>query len=248
MAKKIRRQLVEGVIDCACLIHDTLYSWDYVDRLYRGLCRNLSPEVRLHVYTESNRDVPSPYIKHSLQEWPGIRGPKSSWWYKVQLFNPEHHLGNLLYFDLDTVIVSNIDWIWQQKTHYFWAARDFKYLFRPRRATINSSVMWFDTTKWSHVYTEFDPGLVRSRGRVNWHGDQDYIHEKIPPDRLQYLDTSRIRSWKWEMQDGGYDFNTRKHRTPGTGTVLDDVTSVLIFHGNPKPHEINDKNILHHWR
>ena len=152
MAKKIKRLLGENVIDCACLIHDTLYDFAYVDKLYKALCRNLTPEVKLHVYTESNRNVPAPYIKHSLEEWPGIRGPKSSWWYKVQLFNPEQHRGNLLYFDLDTIIVNNIDWIWQLPQNYFWAVRDFKYLFKSRRATINSSVMWFNLQKYNYVY------------------------------------------------------------------------------------------------
>ena len=246
MAKKIKRLLGENVIDCACLIHDTLYDFAYVDKLYKALCRNLTPEVKLHVYTESNRNVPAPYIKHSLEEWPGIRGPKSSWWYKVQLFNPEQHCGNLLYFDLDTIIVNNIDWIWQQKTQHFWAARDFKYLFRPRRATINSSVMWFDTQRWSNVYTDFNYKEVIKR-TSGWHGDQDYIHQAIPIERIHYLDTSRIRSWKWELQDGGYDFKTRRHKNPGSATVLDDVTSVLVFHGNPKPHQLGDKNVLQHW-
>jgi len=50
-------------------------------------------------------------IKHVLTEWPGVAGPKRSWWYKMQLFNNEHHQGDLLYFDLDTVIVRDISWI-----------------------------------------------------------------------------------------------------------------------------------------
>lgn len=248
MAKKIKRLLgnLDNTLNCACLIHDTLYDFGYVDKLYRALCRNLSPNVRLHVYTESNRDVPSPYVKHDLQEWPGIRGPKQSWWYKIQLFNPDYYAGPLLYFDLDTVIVNNIDWIWQQKTNYFWAARDFKYLFRPRRATINSSVMWFDTTRFSNIYTDFNPKDVVKRIKP-WHGDQDYIHEHIPVASLKYLDTTRIRSYKWEIKEGGYNFNTRKHHAPGADTNLNEDTSVLIFHGNPKPHECRDKNVLQHW-
>ena len=44
MAKKIKRLTrVTDTIDCACLIHDTLYDWSYVDKLYRSLDRNLTP-------------------------------------------------------------------------------------------------------------------------------------------------------------------------------------------------------------
>ena len=74
-------------IDCACVIHDTLYSWDYVEKLHRGLQRNLSIPVRMHVYTEADREVPDTMIKHALEEWPDVRGPKRSWWYKIQLFD-----------------------------------------------------------------------------------------------------------------------------------------------------------------
>ena len=79
MVDKIKKRTGVGeVIDCACLIHDTLYDWSYVDKLYRSLCRNLTPTVRMHVYTESTRFVPKDYIRHDLQEWDGVRGPKRS--------------------------------------------------------------------------------------------------------------------------------------------------------------------------
>jgi hypothetical protein len=70
------------VIDCACVIHGTGYDWIYVEQLRNMLSRNLSREVRLHVYTEASRSVPAPYIKHELTDW-GISGPKRSWWYKI---------------------------------------------------------------------------------------------------------------------------------------------------------------------
>lgn len=247
MAKKIKRLLGDQThIDCACLIHDKLYGWEYVDRLYNSLCRNLTPQVRMHVYTESNRSVPDHMIHHKLLEWPGIRGAKSSWWYKVQLFNPQHHSGPLLYFDLDTVIVNNLDWIWKLDNEHFWAPKDFKYLFNGKRITINSSVMWFRPEHFQNVWNDFDPEKVRSVRR--WYGDQDYINEKIPVDRKHFIDPTRIRSWKWQVHDGGMNWKTRKPNNPGTGTILDNDTAILVFHGNPKPHDVNDHVIQEHWR
>lgn len=246
MGKKTKRLSVAmDSIDCACLIHDTAYDWQYVERLYRGLCRHLSPQVNMHVYTESSRSVPSPYIHHALEEWPGIRGPKSSWWYKIQLFNTNQFAGNLLYFDLDTVIVNNIDWIWKNPPGYFYAPRDFKYLFRPKSATINSSLMWFDTREFDAVYKTFIPQNVLNR-QIRFRGDQEYIHSVIPEQKLRYLDNTRIRSYKWEVREGGFDFKTRRSRQPGAPTVIDNL-SVLIFHGNPKPHEVSDPVVRQNW-
>jgi len=250
MAKKIKRLTgVDDVIDCACLIHDTLYDWTYVDRLYRSLCRNLTPTVRMHVYTESTRHVPAPYIKHDLEEWDGVRGPKRSWWYKVQLFNPEHCLkdqGQMLYFDLDTVIVGNIDWLWQVNRDRFWAARDFKYLMKSSKWAINSSVMWFDPRQYQYVYREFDLKQIVNNPRCPWHGDQDYIWEKVK-EHVSFYDTDRILSYRWQVMEGGYDFRYRKHLDPGAASILDSAASVLIFHGNPKPHEVKDNLINQHW-
>jgi hypothetical protein len=152
----------------------------------------------------------------------------------------------MMYFDLDTVIVDNIDWIWQLPTDRFWAVRDFKYLFRPGKQVINSSVMWFDPAQWNRVYQEFDPEDVSKR-RGAWHGDQDFIQEKIPPSRVGYLDINRVKSWRWELQEGGYNFATKKHKNTGAPAHISSPASVLVFHGNPKPHEVTDPAILQHW-
>lgn len=246
MVNKNTISTVPEIVDCACLIHDIKYDWKYVDRLYNSLCRNLTPQVRMHVYSEKHRIIPSPMIHHELTEWPGIRGPKRSWWYKIQLFNPAYHQGPMMYFDLDTVIVGNIDWIWRLPTDRFWAVKDFKYLFRPNKQVINSSIMWFDPVQWSSVYQGFDPEEVTQR-RGSWHGDQDFIQEKISKSKIGYFDVNRVKSWRWELQEGGYDFKTRKHKKPGTSASIVDPTSILVFHGDPKPHQVTDPAIVQHW-
>lgn len=251
MDKQTKRLLKRGElieeIHCACLIHDTKYDIEYVNRLYRALCRNLTPRVIFHVFTESNRAIPPEYKKHTLEEWPGIRGPRKSWWYKLQIFDTKHHKGQLLYFDLDTVIVNNIDWIWKLDTDYFWAVKDFKYLFRKNNKgqTINSSVMWFNTKYYTHIIKDFSIDIIK---RPRYHGDQDYIHSKIPLNKLRYFDISNVKSYKWEIKEGGFDFSTRKYNAPGTTCWPDDKTSILVFHGSPNPHEENHPMMDTFWK
>jgi len=233
-------------LDCACVIHGTGYDWIYVERLYSMLCRHLSRPVTLHVYTEEDRAVPSHMIKHVLQDW-GFGGLKKSWWYKLQLFNTEHHQGPLLYFDLDVVIANNIDWIWQLNQRPFWSIKDFKYLWKPSFTGSNTSVMWWDTMKYRHVWqTVVDQDIdffVRK-----YRGDQDYISDVIPVAQRRFFHTEWVKSWRWQCLDGGFDFARRKYLTPGTGTTIDNDTSILIFHGHPKPHEIADSVIVNHWQ
>ena len=240
------QEIMHGPIDCACVIHGTAYSWDYVERLYNMLSRHITPGIRMHVYTEADRPVPEPMIKHVLEPWL-ISSPKKSWWYKMQLFNPAHHAGPLLYFDLDTVIVGNIDWIWQLPTTYFWAIRDFKYLWRPNHTGINSSVMWWNTQQYQTIWDTFVQQDLAITMR-KYPGDQDYITAAIPLNQRRSFDTNRVQSWRWQCLDGGYNFRKRRHQSPGSGTQFTDSTSIMIFHGNPKPEQITDHTVIAHWR
>ena len=233
-------------VDCACVIHGNVYSWKYVDTLYSMLSRNLSREIRMHVYTEEHRAVPPHMIKHVLTEWPGIQGSKKSWWYKMQLFNPEHHLGHLLYLDLDTVIVNNLDWITQLSQSHLWAIRDFKTLWRPKFQGINSSVMYWHTEKFAKIWTEFaEQDILKLCAK--YHGDQDYLSAVLKPTQRRFFPEKSAQSWRWQALDGGMDPYKRTYNHPGLGTQIDPDTSLLIFHGQPKPDQVTDPVIKTHW-
>ena len=214
--------------------------------LYNMLSRNLTPKVRLHVFTEADRHIPKPMIKHVLEPW-AIAHPKNSWWYKMQMFNPDFYRGPLLYFDLDVVITGNIDWIWQLPLRHFWAIRDFKHIWRPTFYGINSSVMWWNTAQFDHVWREVqsrDLNTIINR----YHGDQDLINEIIPIARRRFFNENWVKSWRWQCLDGGFDFARRQYTRPNTGTKIDPDTSVLVFHGNPKPAMVTDSVVLQHWK
>lgn len=235
-----------SVIDCACVIHSTGYSWEYVDRLYNMIQRNMPGDVRMHVYTENQRHVPAPYIKHTLDEWKGIGGPKRSWWYKMQLFNPEFHQGPLLYFDLDCVIARDLSWILTHSPKYFWAIRDFKHLQNPNSQTLNSSVMWWDTREFADIWKNFKTQDINTIIR-QFPGDQDYLTRVIEFNRRQFFPDKYFESYRWQALDGGYNFARRIYNKPGTGAVLAGETSVIVFHGQPKQDQITDPLIQKLW-
>lgn len=237
---------VTGPIDCACVIHGDVYSWSYVEKLYSMLTRHVSVGIRLHVYTESDRAVPEPFIKHALDNW-GISGPKLAWWYKMQLFNTAHHAGPLLYLDLDTVIVKNIDWIWNLPTRFFWTVKDFKHLWRPNFNGMNSSVMWWDTRNHETVWHNFRKQKLDMIIKQH-HGDQDFLTQNIHPGFLRFFDQNNIKSWRWQCLDGGYDFKRRMYLQPNSGTIIPENCNILIFHGKPKPLDIVDPCIQSHWQ
>ena len=246
MAKKNRTR-PEPMIDCACVIHSTGYDWRYVENLYSMLVRALPSGIRFHVYTEHDRSVPPHMIKHILTEWPGIAGPKKSWWYKMQMFNPEHHSGNLLYLDLDTVVVRDLSWIANLDARYFWAIRDFRYLQNPHHVGFNSSVMWWNVSHFSWIWEQFSKSDIKQLTKTN-PGDQDYITKVIDINQRRFFEDRMFESFRWQCLDGGYNFQRRQHKSPGSGVKIAPNTSVVIFHGSPKPHQISDATITQLWK
>jgi len=233
-----------AAIDCACVIHSDGYSWDYVDRLYNMVSRNLSHPVNFHVYTEADRAVPDHMIKHNLVEWPGIAGSRKSWWYKMQLFDSSQFAGQLLYFDLDVVITGNLDWILQLPTRNFYAIHDFRRLWKPTSRTINSSVMYFNTSTYNYVWEKFCQHNIDTVV-ASYKGDQDFITATVDPNHLRYFELERIVSWRWQIVNDGV--RQRQIVKTAREITVPATASVLIFHGNPKPHEIDNEIIGKYW-
>ena len=236
------------IVDCACVIHGDLYNWQYVEKLHSMIQRNLNADIRFHVYTESDRQVPDHMIKHNLENWPDANRYKKGWWYKMQLFDQEHFSGDLLYFDLDVVIVKNIDWIIKLPANRLWAVRDFKYLQNENLYQINSSIMWWNVSAFDWVWKKFKQKDIKLTMK-ELTGDQDYIESALSQNQRQYFPDDRVISWRWQSHHGGLNFPDRTPQLPGAGTVIPDNTSVLVFHGQPKPHELPDDVVIEqHWR
>ena len=246
MAKKNTARIDDGIIDCACVIHSDGYSWQYVDVLYNMLQRQLDRPFRFHVYTEADRPVPEHMIKHALTPWSGISGHRKSWWYKLQLFNPEHVNTNMLYFDLDLVLIRPVTWIVEQDPNYFWSVRDFRYLQGQKTYTVNSSVMWFNVPKFSHVWDQIKNTDMLTLSR-RYHGDQDFIDATIDRPSKRFFPETHVQSYRWECLDGGYDFRRRCYHQPGAGIGVNDDASIIAFHGQPKPHQVQDPVVQKFW-
>jgi hypothetical protein len=165
----------------------------------------------------------------------------------MQLFNAQHFDGDLLYFDLDVVIANHLDWVLDHPTDYFWTIRDFKYLQRRDSVSINSSMMWFNVEKFSWVWQQFGQQDLNTVVKT-YPGDQDYLNAVLNVNQRRFFDDGFFESFRWQCLDGGFDFARRKHRRPGTGVKIEPGTSVVVFHGRPKPVEVQDPVIQKLWQ
>lgn len=164
----------------------------------------------------------------------------------MQMFDPKRDLGTVLYLDLDVAICGSLDWISDLDSGYFWGINDWRRLWRTRWQGINSSMMYWDTKKFPEIWQHFSgTGLAACLKR--YHGDQDLLTDILSSDQIKYFNDDRVRSWRWQIWDGGLDPRTRKYISPDRGAILDEKVSVMVFHGSPKPHEVRDPVIQRHW-
>ena len=147
------------------------------------------------------------------------------WWAKLVLFQPHPALAGerVLYLDLDTVLVGNIDSLLDYRGD-FAILRDF---YRP--TGYGSAVMAFEAGWGRTIWEQFqrDPAFVMRM----LHGDQEWIETVVEEaDRWQALCPGLIGSYK---ADG------LSHGPKGFHAVC--------FHGWPKPHDV-DGWVTEAWR
>ena len=140
--------------------------------------------------------------------WPG-------WWSKMELFGPLID-DDILFFDLDTVIVGDIGRLCVGKTT---ALRDFYY-----PDMFASGLMYIrqedKRAVWMAWLKHPASNMARHR-RLPSLGDQGFLSTRLTADRWQDVLPGQIVSYKVHCKDGV---------PPGA--------AVVCFHGKPKPWDV----------
>lgn len=148
-------------------------------------------------------------------DWPG-------WWSKMELFRPDI-LGDLLYFDLDTVIVGSLQGLLglQQRA----MLRDFYRDGVRRKEGLGSGLMFLPEHQrlcmWKHWWAA-RPETAMQRHRRG--GDQEFLelYWRNPKTlRIQDEIPGQVVSWKVHCQNG-----------------VPPEAKVICMHGKPKPWDL----------
>lgn len=184
----------------------------YVHRLYDMVRRNTTKDFSFICFTDDKEPYEDPIKKRPL--------PKEAigWFAKLYLFS---ELDNAFYFDLDTLITSNIDDILEYDGPLA-MLRDF---YRPNG--YGSGLMSW-RGDYSDIWDEYEkegyPDIIG--------GDQAWIEKYAvrPPVVLQFC------------YKGIYSYKQDCERWPPADA------KIICFHGEPKPHEFTDSWINLIWR
>jgi len=232
------------MLNVVCLKHGTKYSADHVNKLYNMVQRHLAVPHNFYCFTENVKDLSDDIRTIHLFPHPKISG----WWWKPYIFKAGHFPegDTILFFDLDMVIIGNIDMLITYLPGEFVGLRDVSRKFKADLNKLGSAVMRWTAGEHSDLWDELEksPNLTKS-----FHGDQDWIwHRKR--DQIEFFPDKWIQSYKWEIRSReeltqqGSKFLFKEVRNP----EIDPETAVLAFHGTPNPEDVQDPIIVDNWR
>ena len=215
-----------------CLKWGNKYSAAYVNRLYAMIKRNLTLPFQFHCMTEISQE-----LNPEINVLPLETSDLVSWWYKLHIFKKDFYglQGQLLFIDLDMVIIKNLDEFFNYSPNDFCIMPNLN-----GDGTYGSCMMRLEIGKYSSVWENFEKDKKAISERL--HGDQDWIYEQIPNAAL--WPKHWIQSFKWQCDSKtshsfGFLNNLIKPFTAGEAKLPPDA-KVIAFHGKPDPEDIVD--------
>lgn len=213
------------MITVACVFWGDKFSDDYV--------------YNLKSMVERNTTVPHQFVCFSDRELEGIKTVKlipgyEGWWNKMQMFNTDFRLGNrVVYLDLDTLIVDNIDWLLEYDG-MFMGIEDLGAVNKHQpelKGRLQSGVMSWDYRLNSHLWNRFTSSGESQRYR----GDGEYLNHIVPKyqrDFIQKRYKGKLKSYKYQVYSEG---------------ITDDL-SIICFHGRPSIPQAMTETVTTGWK
>jgi hypothetical protein len=201
-----------------CIKVGAKYGAEYVNNLESMLRRHTTRDFDMICLTDDPNNIKCATAPIDT-DLPG-------WWAKLVLFKPHPAVANrhIIYIDLDTVIVKNVDCLFRSRPRAFVIIKDWW------ANLYNSSLMYIPIAYGGPIYKDFiiNPGYLMSRHN----GDQDWISLRVQkPNIWQMVEPGLVGSYKANyLEDGPKDY------------------SIICFHGEPKPHEVKDGWVADAWR
>lgn len=200
---------------------------DYVGALADAVSRNLTTPHRFVCLTDAV-SVPDGVERIPLRH--GWRG----FWSKLELFRPGLFDGSVLYLDLDTIVCGDI-------TDIANADSPLALSWDMKRGWINSSLMRW-SVDLSFVYRAFaeardhETQMQEFESGGLW-GDQGFLQSKLSEAKI---------GWNW-IQDL-FPERINWHPPANRDRPAITGTSISLWYGHPKPHEISTDFVAEHWR
>jgi hypothetical protein len=228
------------LINVICLKHGSKYNHVYVNKLYNMVSRHLTLEHSFICFTENSNGLNK---KIEIRPLPDTN--LSGWWYKPYFFKRNlFKNGKINFFiDLDMVLVSSINKLFEYEKDEFLGLQDPSRVFNSNKK-LGSAVMRWQNGSFSEIWDVLEKNLNLIK---KYKGDQDYIWE-LCKEKIKFYPKKWILSYKWEVRNRSELTKTLPRKfTSIRSPVIDPETCILAFHGHPQLHTVKDEVILTNW-
>ena len=212
-------------VSIVCMKWGTLYSPDYVNKLFCMVRRNLTKPFDFYCLTDDAFGIRSEIIVKALPEVYVPEKNQVSPWRKLGMFSKDLYGigGRTLFLDLDLVIINNIDELfdytdkfaiienWTQKGH----------------GIGNSSVYCFNASEYSFVLDAYNKDPEQA---VENHDNEQIFLSKQLVNEIRFFPDTWFRSFKRHCIAPGF---MRFFKSP----LLPKEAKIIVFHGQPRPHQ-----------
>jgi hypothetical protein len=228
-------------VNVVCVNWGTKYSTEYVVRLYQMVKKNTTHKFEMFCLTDNPDIYPDGITGVKLKT--GFEG----WWNKMQLFRDDMlPVGEYLYFDLDVVIVDNIDCLFEYEG--FGITRDF---INPDKGLLggkeyNSSIMRFtqNSATWKHFKVN-ESRWKATQAKTPFFGDQNVISDFLNKNGF---DSPFPDQWIWSFKIGSLRGRRPIDHSIFFGAEIPEGGKVCVFHGEPNPDQVDIEWVNKHWK
>ena len=235
--------IFEDKLTVLCVRFGTKYGREYVERLRNMAARHIKVPYEFVCLTDDINPIEG--VRSIVQP---LAGYHRLWWHKVHMFDAGLPLsGRILYFDLDIIICADVEKLIRGSGNKFLGIRDFNRKFHPGWNILNSSVMSWLHGQHSYIFEDFKRDPLHAQKLL---GDQDWIW-RVAKQKITFWPDDVIQSYKWEIRERGdlmVDRGKRKFKTVSNSTNIDENCCIVVFHGDPKPEDIQDKFVVDNWK
>lgn len=227
-------------VNVVCVNWGDKYSPEYVTRLHQMVKKNTTHDFQMFCLTDNPDMYPDEITRIKLK--PGFEG----WWNKMQLFRDDVlPAGQYLYFDLDVVIVDNIDCLFEFEG--FGITRDF---INPEKGLLggkeyNSSIMRFtqNNALWKHFKNNQSRWKAEQQ-RISFFGDQNVISDFL---NKTGFDNPFPDYWIWSFKIGTLRGRRPVDHSKFFGADIPNGGKVCVFHGEPNPDQVDIGWVNDNW-
>lgn len=202
------------------------YGADYVNRLYNMVARNTTLPFKFICYTDDSVGLLPEIQARPLPEMDLPEGPERGW-RKLSLFKKDIDLsGRILFLDLDTVIVGNID-------DYFTIDGDFILIrhWKPSKTQGigETGVYRFEAGAHADLYENFMANI--DEVKANFRHEQAYVCDALSrQNKLSFWPSEWMPSFKYDCMRW---FILGLFLEP----KLPEKAKMIVFHGHPMPED-----------